>query len=156
MELAMSTKTELLENLRQARASLTEVVERIDRNRTIYDPWTMKEILDHIAGWDDAIYESIYAHVNGKMPGTPAKLGIDHYNAQTVSTREALPFQHSIREWQASRAQLTTLLESIDESTYGETFIMPWGEPGTIYELLKIFSEHEQQHADDVRSLIDK
>ena len=43
----------------------------------------MKEVLDHITGWDDAVIASIKSFLSGDLPATPASRGFDAYKAET-------------------------------------------------------------------------
>lgn len=151
----MISRTQLIQTLESARSHMEAIVASIDPALPIYTPWKIKEVLDHIAGWDDAIIASLSAHMAGEIPATPAKLGIDHYNAQTVSTRETIDYDHSLREWRATRQLLLKQLAELPEEKLAQPFILPWGPRGTIAEVVEIFAEHESQHAEEIQAIVD-
>ncbi len=130
-------------------------LDEIEKNRKIYPLWTIREILAHIVGWDDAIIASLKAHIAGLEPGTPAARGLDAYNAETVSTREGLEYDHIYREYIHTRNTLIELVRSMPENKVTQDFVMPWGETSNLQVLLKIFIDHEFKHAADVRKLIE-
>ena len=116
----------------------------------------MKEVLDHMTGWDDAVIASIKSFLAGEGPATPASRGIDAYNADTVSSRETIPYEVTQREWEASRAELLNLLPRIGDEQFPTAFILPWGAHGTIEDLVEIFTEHEETHAQEIREILEK
>lgn len=146
----MSTLENYIHELEKGRAKMREVIAHIHENQLIYDPWRIKEVVDHITGWDDAIIASINSLLNGEVPATPASRGPNVYNAETVSTREALPYAHSLREWETSRTELLRLLHLMSEEQLTQPFPLPWGEAGNIGLVVSIFSEHEIEHAEDI------
>ncbi len=146
----MDLKTALINRLDEARAGLESILPRVDRGAPIYPDWTLKQMLDHIAGWDDAVIASLRAHLDGQTPDTPAERGINYYNAQTVSTRASLDFDHTFREFQASREMLKQIIREMPEEKLAEPLILPWGSKGTVSEVIEIFAHHEQEHTADL------
>jgi len=63
-------------------------VDQAPTDKYIYPHWTIKQYIDHISGWDDAMVEALEAHAKNEPVPQSAARGIDAYNAQTVSTRE--------------------------------------------------------------------
>jgi hypothetical protein len=155
-EIKMSDRDTFIQRLNTARAEMREIVKLAQDNPTIYTPWRMKEVLDHITGWDDAIIASIKSMLAGTHPAIPAARGINAYNAETVSSREAIPYEVTQREWEASRTVLLDLIKSITEEQLHARFIFPWGDHGTIEDLVEIFTEHEETHAKEIRAIIRK
>jgi hypothetical protein len=152
----MSDRETYIKRYETARAEMREIVRLAQGNPTIYQPWRMKEVLDHITGWDDAVIASIKSFLAGEVPATPASRGIDAYNAETVTSREAIPYEVTQREWEASRTELLALMQKMTDEQLHTPFIMPWGESGTIEDLVAIFTEHEETHAKEIREIIEK
>lgn len=152
----MSDRSTFIQRLQAARAEMREIVKYAQGNPTIYEPWRMKEVLDHITGWDDAVIASIKSLLAGELPATPAARGIDTYNAETVSSREAIPYEVTQREWEASRVVLLDLIQALTEEQLHARFTFPWGDQGIIEDLVEIFTEHEETHAREIRTIIEK
>jgi hypothetical protein len=152
----MSRKENYIQRYETARAEMVEMVKLAQGNPTIYEPWRMKEVLDHITGWDDAVIASLKSFLRGEVPATPASRGIDAYNAETVSSREAIPYEVTQREWEASRVELIGLMRQMTDEQLHTPFILPWGARGTIEDLVEIFTEHEETHAKEIREIIEK
>jgi hypothetical protein len=146
----MNLRTALIERLDEARAGLESVLPRLDPARQIYPNWTLKQMLDHIAGWDDAVAASLRAHMDGQTPSTPADKGIDDFNARTVSACESLAIEHSWREFQASRLLLKEIIQTMTDEKIAQPLVVPWGPTGTVSEIIEIFAEHEEIHTADI------
>src|SRR5215468_5501983 len=140
----MSDRDTYIKRYEAARMELREIVKLAEGNPQIYAPWRMKEVLDHITGWDDAVIASIKSFLAGDVPATPASRGIDAYNAETVTSREAIPYEVTQKEWETSRAELLDLLRQMTNEQLHTPFAFPWGGDGTIEDLVEIFTEHEE------------
>ncbi len=152
----MSNKEIYMQRYEAARQEMREILKLAKGNPSIYQPWRMKEVLDHITGWDDAVIASIKSFLAGEVPATPASRGIDAYNADTVSSREAIPYEVTQREWETSRAELLDLMSKMTDEQMHTPFVLPWGDHGTIEDLVEIFTEHEETHAKEIREIIEK
>ncbi|MRR31145.1 hypothetical protein EG834_12665 [bacterium] len=75
---------------------------------------------------------------------------MDYYNEQTVESRESLDYDHSYREWQASRLLLKQLIFTAPEDKLAQPFVVPWGPTGTISQVIEIFADHEEKHTADI------
>jgi hypothetical protein len=130
-------------------------LDEVDRGRKIYPLWTIREILAHLSGWDDATIGFIRSLMEGREPSTPAALGIDVYNSETVATREGLDFDHVYREYIETRKVLLDLIRQMPEEMVTRVHVRPWGGRGCLVDLVDIFAPHEEEHAEDVRRLIE-
>ncbi len=145
-------KQELLQSLDEARARLEELLPKVDPAKEIYPGWTIRHLLAHITGWDDATIASLRAHMAGLPPATPAERGIDEYNAGTVTSRQDLDLDHVIREYRQTRQILKTLIQELSDEKFSEPLIVAWGERGTVPALVRVFVGHEEEHARDIQA----
>jgi len=150
----MNQREELIAILEHSRTKMVAHLDEIDKNRKIYPLWTIREMLAHLSGWDDAVIAFIQSLTAGKIPATPAARGINEYNAETVATREGLDYDHIYREYIQTRNVLLQLLREVPNEKVTEQYILPWGDPGTLVDIIKIFGPHEEEHAEDVEKLI--
>ncbi|MBN2146731.1 MAG: DinB family protein [Anaerolineales bacterium] len=148
-------KEELIAQLEAARARLNAALARLDAESFIYPSWKMKELLDHIAGWDDAVIAALRSHAKGDVPAVTAPRGIDYYNAQTVETRESLPLEHSRREFDATREVLKKTLRDLPDEKFPQTFVSPWGTQANVKGIVGVFVHHEGEHAGDIEKLLE-
>jgi hypothetical protein len=150
----MENRQTLIEQLENSRAKMMAQLDKIDLNRKIYPLWTIREMLAHLSGWDDAVIAFIRSLMEGTVPATPAARGIDMYNAETVATREGLDYDHIYREYIATRKTLMDLLYAVPDDKIHASYILPWGEHGTLVDIVHIFAPHEEEHAEDVAKII--
>jgi hypothetical protein len=152
--MGMEEKTRLIQELDQAHAKMQMVLMCIDTQMEVYANWTIKQVLAHLAGWDDATASSLRAHAGGQEPAVPVVHGINFYNAQSVETREALSYEQTIKEWELARERLKAAVKELPLEKFDEPLLFPWGPTGTVAELVGIFVEHEEEHAEEIHNLI--
>lgn len=152
----MGKREEILQAYEESRAAMMAQLDEIDRNRKIYPLWTIREIIAHLSGWDDAAIAFLSALIKGEIPPTPAMRGMDVYNSETVSTREGLSYDHILREYINTRERLLSLISTVSEEVFTKKDTLPWGGSGTFEDITRIFSPHEIEHADDVKRIIEE
>jgi uncharacterized protein (TIGR03083 family) len=142
----------LIQKLEEARDGIRALLPEIDPRKQIYPGWTIRELLAHMTGWDDAVIASLRAHIGNHEALTPAARGIDLYNAETVSTREAIDYDATRREWERTRQIVIETLRAIPEDKFFAPLIYPWGGEGTVSRMIGVFIHHETaEHGDDLR-----
>ena len=147
-------RVRLIQQLDQAREKMRAALKDFDTQIEIYPGWTIKHVLAHIAGWDDAVIASLQAHAGGKEPDTLDVRGIDVYNAQSVAKREALSYDQVVNEWEMAREQVKDILNEMPAEKFEEEFVFPWGPKGTIARFIAVFVEHEEEHAEEIQGLV--
>jgi hypothetical protein len=140
----------LLDRLDETRGGIENVLPRIDPGKEIYPGWTIKDMLAHMTGWDDATIDSLRAHVIGRPPSVEAIRSLDEYNARTVSSRTDLSYEHVLKEWRLTRQVLRTIIEQMPDDKFLEPLIVPWGEKASVTYLVDMFRDHEEEHARDI------
>jgi len=137
----------LVDRLKSAREHLNQFVSQAPIDKCIYPNWTLKQYLDHLSGWDDAIIASLNAHAKNEPVPLTAARGINAYNANTVATREALSLEHSRREFDRSREEVIEAIRNLPDEKFDQSFTFAWGDTGTVADLVKIFADHDEEHA---------
>jgi len=149
----MEEKRRLIQQLDQARETMRAVLAEVDTQMEIYPNWTIKQVLAHITGWDEATCSSLRAHARGEEPAVPAALGIDLYNAQSVAACEALNYEQISEEWELAREDLKAAIEEMPDELFNEPLLLPWGQTGTIEQVVAIFADHEEEHTREIREM---
>jgi hypothetical protein len=150
----MGKREEILKTIESSHALMMVQLNEVDKNQKIYPLWTIREIIAHLSGWDDAAIGFINAMLNGETPPIPAPRGADVYNAETVSTREGLSYDHIVREYVGTRIKLVALVRQMSEEMVVRKSILPWGEEGSLADIVQVFGPHELEHASDVQRII--
>jgi hypothetical protein len=140
----------LLHRLDDARLKFEGLLPEIDPHKEIYPGWTIKDVLAHMTGWDDATIDSLRSHLVECPPSVPAIRNLDKYNALTVASRKDLDYEHVLKEWRLTRQVLRTLIAQLPEDKFYTPLIVPWGEKTTVTNLVEIFHDHEEKHAQDI------
>jgi len=152
----MGKREEILKMIESSHAAMMAQLSEIDKQRKIYPLWTIREIIAHLSGWDDAAVGFVNALLKGETPPIPAPRGPEVYNEETVSTREGLSYDHIVREYVNTRAKLIALIRQITEEMVTQKSILPWGEEGSLESIVQVFGPHEMEHAMDVKKIIEE
>jgi hypothetical protein len=152
----MEKRTEILNALENSHAAMMAQLNEIDKQRMIYPLWTIREIIAHLSGWDDAAIGFVNALLKGEIPPTPAARGADVYNSETVSTREGLSYDHIVREYIQTRIKLVALVRQMSEEMIVQKSVLPWGGEGSLVDIVQVFGPHEFEHVADVQKIIEE
>jgi hypothetical protein len=137
----------LIIKLEQSRAQLNAVLEKIPPQQDIYPAWKLKQLLDHITGWDELTARALRQYLNGEPTEQVLKAGIDQYNAASIFARKSLTLEESRQAYDQARDSVIQILGEIPASMLTEKFKAPWGGICTVRSVVKIFSSHELEHA---------
>jgi len=144
-------KARLIQQLDESHTKMQAELTDVDTELEIYPGWTIKQILAHIVGWDEAATAALRAHAGGQEVGAVAAAGIDFYNDRSVTTREFLTYDQTVREWGLAREQFKAAIRELSPDKLSAPMLFPWGETGAVEFLVRIFEHHETRHAEEVR-----
>jgi len=145
---------QFIQRFNAAREEMRVLLPKVDLKMEIYPGWTIKEMLAHLAGWDDATILTLQAFVANDPPLMTAVRGIDFYNSQTVAERKALSYNQIVGEWEWVREQLIPIINQMDEQKLQSTIVSPWGPSMSVANLLNVMIHHEEEHAEAIRTRI--
>lgn len=94
--------------------------------------------------------------LKGENTSTPAMLGIDVYNEETISTREGLSYDHIVREYHNTRERLLVLNQQASDEILTTRSALPWGSEGNFEQITEEFSQHEMEYVEDNRKIIEE
>lgn len=144
-------KHKLIAELDQARSMIHDLLSELNRSEEVYPGWKVKDLLGHIAGWDEAIIATLRAHKTGGTPDTPAAQGIDFYNALSTAKRKDLAYEVVYKEWIEQREEMKRLIIEMPDDKLNEPILLPWSQMGSIAQVIAIFAHHEASHAAEIR-----
>jgi hypothetical protein len=145
----------LIERLDQARQALQVILDMTEASLDIYPSWKQKELLAHLAGWDEAAIASIQAYLAGNAPVIPAGAGINAYNAESVARRVPLSLEQVRQECLQRREQLKALILQMETKKLFAPLVLPWKGTGTVAQIVEIYAEHELEHAEELRTILE-
>jgi len=141
----------LIHRLDETRDIIEKILPTIDVTHEIYPGWTMKDMLAHMTGWDDATIDSLKAHVVDRPPSVAAIRSLDEYNDLTVTSRHDLNYEQVLKEWRLTRQVLRTIIEQISPDKFLEPLVVPWGNKTSVAFLVEMFRDHEEEHIRDIQ-----
>jgi hypothetical protein len=144
----------LITRMEKSRAQLNIALEKLTPKQNIYPSWKVKQLMDHITGWDELVVATLQAYVRGSNPVMMVKDGIDHYNAESVSARKDITLEQSQRDFEMSRQKVLQLLRDLPAEVYEREFPAPWGGMCTIEGIIKIFISHEREHTRHIEAML--
>jgi len=151
----METKIDaLITKMETSRERLNAVLDKVAPQTEIYPTWKLKQILDHITGWDELVLISLRAYSQGDTPGLLVKEGIDQYNAQSVAARKTIPFEQSRQAYNVAREKVIHALREMPPEMLFQKFPAPWGGMCTVASVVKIFVSHELEHAKHIEEIL--
>ncbi len=141
--------------LQGSRDRLEILLPKITPGKEIYPGWDIKDLLAHIAGWDKAILTTLQAHIADKDQVITVREGINKFNSQSVAERKGFEYSKILEEFRELRSLILEIITGMPGGKISQSFISPWGQKVTVKDLVKIFSEHENEHAEDVHQWLE-
>ncbi len=145
----MEEQLDLLNWMEQVRVGLRHLAGEVELDLEITPGWTVKEVLCHISGWDLVTEKALQAHLDGGMYLLET-MDIDACNREMVSRRRGLSLDEIIQDFGLSRQKLISTIKLLSASDLDQEIIFPWGEEGTILEMLETIVGHEQEHSEEI------
>ena len=146
-------KDDLIAKMVHARQMLDAALERLAPQAEIYPAWKLKQLLDHFTGWDELVAGAFRTHAQGDMPDKLMKPGgIDQYNASSVEQRRVFSLEESRQAYHSSREAVINAIQEMPGEKLEQRFPAPWGGTCTVSSVVKIFVDHELEHARQIES----
>jgi hypothetical protein len=145
---------DLVTKMERSRAKLNAALDKVAPQTEIYPTWKVKQVMDHIAGWDELVCTSLRAYIKGESPSIVVEDGIDPYNARSIAARKDVPLERSRQEYEAAREGVIQVLRELPPEMLTQKYPAPWGGKCTISSIVRIFVSHEQEHAKQIEELL--
>ncbi len=146
----MGVPQELLSQLEEARSELMAALQGLPEDKMtapMLGEWSVKDILIHIAAWDEVAVQDLRRVARGRVPTVAAIRGqedIDRWNGFLVAARRPFPMAQVLAELEENRASLRQVLAQLPDALFGE------GQLGRTF--CEIPARHEREHAQQIRS----
>ncbi len=145
-------KQRLLDLLANAHSALRSTVKGIDTELRVHTDtgWRIRDIIGHIATWDNEVTKSIRAFRTGTEYSIP-DLDEDAFNQQAAMVQQELTAQQVFAEWEQAREDFKTAVQEIPPDQFPSDLLYPWGdERGSIAHLVEYMIEHDAEHRDEI------
>jgi hypothetical protein len=148
------TRNEILQALEKDRADLQAALARVPddviETRRVAGDWTIKDLLGHIAMWQQVGVQFIAEY---RADGLPKNLGlkddaaIDAYNARGWEMRRDWTLTRTRVELDMAQRNLIAAVQSLTDQDLGKSLPPPWASGTTLEKLIAINSyAHDPEH----------
>ena len=152
----MSTveKKNLLDKLTEAHLAILAVLEEANLEMPVYKDsgWRVRDILGHIATWDQQTAKSINAYRAGSEYLVP-DLDDDEtdFNDKAVAEQKKLSVPQLLNEWEEAYNGFKKAIQEMPADRFPGDMLYPWGdERGSITKLVEYMVEHAVEHRDEI------
>jgi hypothetical protein len=153
------TRDEILKTIKeqhaQLLAALAEIPEDVMTKRPIVEWWTIKDLLGHIAMWEQVALKFIAEYRQGGLPKT---LGmndddaINAYNKREAAIRRDWSLARVRAEFDTAHRDLVAAIESLSDADLAQPLPAPWGKGDNLEKLIAINSyQHNPEHIEQIR-----
>ncbi|MCI0476414.1 MAG: ClbS/DfsB family four-helix bundle protein, partial [Anaerolineales bacterium] len=139
------TRAEILKTIEEHHAQLLAVLDGIPEEamckRPIVEWWTIKDVLGHIATWEQVAIQFLAEY---KQAGVPKPLGMDSdaainaYNKRAATLRRDWPLARVRAEFDAAHRDLLAAVETLSDADLAKQLPAPWEKGDTLEKLIAI------------------
>lgn len=145
------SKQDFLARIRASRALLNEAISGLTEDQMTHDlvtpDWTVKDILAHIAAWQNEAALGMERAARGEPVGPLINESVDEWNAARVNERRRLPLVDVMEEFTSGHDRLLADLEAwpADTAPMGSG---GWDETSALWWL----TDHDLEHVEMIRA----
>lgn len=149
------TKEDVLTKLAESRQTLRQAIQGLGEEEMtqvqVEGVWTIKDVLGHIASWEEICLEPLRPYADGKPFQVEDIKDYLNVNQGLVDRKQDTSLDAILDEWDAIRQELTATASKLSAEQWEQKVISPWGDEGTVTEMLDELYEHELEHAHTIQ-----
>jgi hypothetical protein len=147
-------KEKALSRLNNSRRALRKAIDvlTIDEISTIQVEgiWTVKDVLGHIAAWENSLLEPLSAFVDGGPFQAEEIPDHDAWNAKQAARCSQRSVSIILEEMDTTRQELLNTAEKLSTSQWHQSFRAPWGDQNSLIEMISGLAWHEEEHTKSI------
>jgi len=147
-------KEKALSRLNNSRRALRKAIDvlTIDEISTIQVEgiWTVKDLLGHIAAWENSLLVPLSAFINGEPFQAEEIPDHDSWNAVQAARCSPRSVSKILDEMETTRQELLKTAGKLSESQCSQIFRAPWGDQNTLVEMISGLAWHEEEHTKSI------
>lgn len=153
--MTLGEKERLLDALSESQAATRAVWESVDPDMQVYgDPgWRVRDIIAHLAVWDHQVVKSLRAFRSGGEYAIP-DLDDDDFNQETILVFKEMTAVNVLEQSEQARKEFKDAIQDIPPEMYPGDMLYPWGERGSIAQLVDYMIEHDAEHRQEIKEAI--
>jgi uncharacterized damage-inducible protein DinB len=145
---------EVFDKIADSRQNLLAAISGLDKetisNAKIDKNWTIKDALAHIIAWDEVCLEPLRNFSRGEAFNVEPIKDHDSWNAQQLARRSGQPLDTILRDLTRVRLELLSVAQRLDDYHWKMELSLPWGNRGTVINMLSSLAWHEEEHTKDI------
>jgi uncharacterized damage-inducible protein DinB len=146
---------EVFEKIADSRQSLLSAISGLDyktiANAAVYENWTIKDVLGHIIAWDEVCLDPLRKFTLGQAFNAEPIKDHDDWNSKQAARRAAQPVESILRDLTRVRLELLSVAQRLDSTQWKVELTLPWGERGTVTQMLSGLAWHEEEHTREIQ-----
>jgi uncharacterized protein (TIGR03083 family) len=153
-------RDEAVNKLRAARKDLLESLEGVGEEDKLrpnaVEKWSIKDLLAHIASWDEEVLRVIQAFAMQPEPrfsySISERSDFAGWNSDQIELRKERTLEQVQIEFRNARRDLIQVVEGLTDQVLMRPKMTSWGKVRTGFELLAEMVQHDSEHTKDIRS----
>lgn len=139
-----------LARLAESRRALRQAIEGLSEEEMtqaqVEGVWTVKDILGHIASWEEVFLEPLRRYARGRPFETDVIEDYLAWNDRHAARKREMPLAAILEELTVIRRELVGVAGRLPAEQQVQAVPYPWGGEGTVAEALDGLGEHELEH----------
>ncbi len=112
--------------------------------------WTVKDLLGHIAAWENSLLEPLSVFVDGDPFQAEEIPDHDAWNAEQSARCASRSYSEVLKEMETTRQDLLKTAGKLSESQCNQIFRAPWGDQNSLIEMISGLAWHEEEHTKSI------
>ena len=151
----MSTKDKknLLKKLSKAHFATRAILEKVNLEMPVHkdSDWRVREIIGHIATWDQEVAKSLRAYQAGsEYQISDLDEEETEFNERAILEQQKLSPQQIVAEWEQAYDEFRKAVQEMPTDRFPGDMQFPWDERGSIVTLVEYMIEHAIEHRDEI------
>lgn len=118
--------------------------------RRVCGVWTLKDVLGHVADWEQVGVKGLGDMAAGKAPQVELIDDIEAWNQVHAGMRREQSWNVVWKDLQATRQAFLEAVQNVSQAALARPYPFPWGVEGTPYQWISVFVMHDRDHARDL------
>ena len=147
-----SKRENIISKLSSSLNEIMDALEGVDLEIRAYPDgdWRIREILLHLATWDQQVTKSIRAFSDGSEYAI-SDLKLNSFNQEEIDKLSSLSNEQVIEYWEQARQDFKDVVQAVPAEFFSKEMLYPWGdERGTVSLIVKYMAAHDDEHKEDI------
>jgi len=144
------SKDEILTRLAESRRALHQAIQGLSEEEMtqvqVEGVWTIKDVLGHIASWEETCLEPLRRYADGGPFEVEVIQDYLAWNDEQAARKRDTPLDTILDELAAIRQALVAAASRLSAEQWEQQVPFSWGGEGTMAEVLDVFYRHELEH----------